>query len=365
MNIKQTIKKELQQRSHWYFYVRGRNSFSQNDLKGKEPNIKQKLDSNDIVKINALWDRKLNKKGYRWFELYKTIWPSSELKYFVPDDFYYKFIDEFFAKRKECKIIDDKNLYDLLLHDVAQPKTIARSIDGVLTTSAFNPISHGQFIELCNAEGRVIIKQSVDSEGGKGVVFYDSEKEGNEKLFFCLKLKNFVVQKVIQQHSELAKLHPQSINTVRIMTLFFENKVHVLSTVVRMGVGDSKVDNASSGGIVCGVNDDGSLKNRAFDVKANQYDVHPSGVHFESVTVPNFEECKSLCIKLATRFIQFSRLISWDFAIGTDGHPILIEANLSYGQIDFHQMCNGPIFGQMSEKVLKYVFDNNPLIKYK
>ena len=51
------------------------------------------------------------------------------------------------------------------------------------------------------------------------------------------------------------------------------------------------------------------------------------------------------------------RLVSWDFAIDPDGEPVLIEANLHYGELDFHQINNGPIFGEDTEKILKEVFN--------
>ena len=60
-----------------------------------------------------------------------------------------------------------------------------------------------------------------------------------------------------------------------------------------------------------------------------------------------------------------TKLISWDFAIGVDGEPILIEANLSFGQIDFHQLCNGPIFKEMTDEILCYVARNNILLNRK
>ena len=57
--------------------------------------------------------------------------------------------------------------------------------------------------------------------------------------------------------------------------------------------------------------------------------------------------------------VSFSRLISWDFAIDENGEPMLIEMNISYGELDFHQLCNGPIFGDKTEDVLNEVFDNS------
>ena len=365
ISLRNIIKESIEQRIHWWKYVRPRKRFTDSDIKAKEANIREELSSEELVNADALYGKMLTGGGIKYLRLYKSIWPNSRVCQFIPDDFYYMYVDEHFAKREHCNIIDDKNLYDLLFHDVAQPRTIVRMVDGVLLSADYQQIEKKNFLELCKREERVIIKIAVESEGGKGITFLNASSDSEEKLASCLKMKNFVVQEVIKQHTELSKLHQESINTVRILTLFFEENVHILSSVVRMGVGKAMVDNASSGGIVCGINDNGTLKNRAFDTKANCYEIHPSGVKFQSVTVPNYRECVDLCRKLALRLVHFSRLISWDFAIGLDGHPVLIEANLSYGQIDFHQMCNGPIFGSLCEKLVNYVFENNKYLKNK
>lgn len=36
--------------------------------------------------------------------------------------------------------------------------------------------------------------------------------------------------------------------------------------------------------------------------------------------------------------------------------PVLIEANLRYGELDFHQLNNGPVFGKDTKKILDEVF---------
>ena len=125
----------------------------------------------------------------------------------------------------------------------------------------------------------------------------------------------------------------------------------------------ARVDNASSGGIVCGIRSNGQLKEVAYDTAANVYFKHPQGTVFESVTIPNFDECIQIAISLARRCCSLSRLISWDFAIGEDGHPILIEFNIAFGELDFHQLCNGPIFGDMTREVLDDVFKNAYTLK--
>lgn len=49
-------------------------------------------------------------------------------------------------------------------------------------------------------------------------------------------------------------------------------------------------------------------------------------------------------------------MISWDIATDENGQPIMIEANLTNGELDFHQLCNGPLFGDDAPKILKKVF---------
>ncbi|WP_161485689.1 hypothetical protein [Gracilibacillus timonensis] len=54
-------------------------------------------------------------------------------------------------------------------------------------------------------------------------------------------------------------------------------------------------------------------------------------------------------------------MVSWDYAIDKNGDPVLIEANIPTGQIDFHQINIGPIFGEYTEKVLDHVYKGKTL----
>ena len=208
----------------------------------------------------------------------------------------------------------------------------------------YNVMNLARLKAQCEAVGGVIIKVPFGSSGGHGIKFW--KKLGAESLEEALSgFVDYIVQELVVQHEELSKLHPESLNTVRIMTMTEDDEVKILSSIVRMGIGKSKVDNVSSGGVACGICDDGRLKNFAFDGRGVRYDRHPQGARFEESRVPNFEECRELCKRLAPRVTRFCKLVSWDLAIAEDGHPVLIEANLYGGELDFHQMCNGPIFG--------------------
>lgn len=153
-------------------------------------------------------------------------------------------------------------------------------------------------------------------------------------------------------------MNSSSVNTIRVLSLLSENGVKIYSSIIRMGVNGSKVDNASSGGITCGINDDGRLKKIAFSSDGKKYDFHPtSKVKFNEIVIPNYHKILEMVQKIAPTIPHF-RLVSWDIALDENDEPLLIEANLRYGELDFHQLNNGPVFGEDTEKILKEVFGN-------
>lgn len=90
----------------------------------------------------------------------------------------------------------------------------------------------------------------------------------------------------MKQHADIAKLNSSSVNTVRVLSLLSENGVKVYSTILRMGIDGAKVANASSGGITCGINADGTLKEYAY--KSKRFSEHPTfKVKFREVTFVN------------------------------------------------------------------------------
>ena len=151
---------------------------------------------------------------------------------------------------------------------------------------------------------------------------------------------------------------------MRIMTLMLHNQVHVIASMMRMGPKGSRVDNASKGGAVCGILPNGQLKNVGWDGTGVRYDIHPQGhMRFESVTIPHYQECVDLVTKLAPRFSTISRMISWDVAIDESGAPVLMEFNVSFSGTASVQMTNGPLFGDLTDDVLKEVFANSYTLK--
>jgi len=82
----------------------------------------------------------------------------------------------------------------------------------------------------------------------------------------------------------------------------------------------------------------------------------PNGYTFKEKKLPGYKKAVELVKKAHLKLGHF-RLVSWDIAIGADETPVFIEYNLFFQGISLHQMNNGPLFGDKTEKVLEFVFN--------
>jgi len=300
------------------------------------------------------------KKEMHWFAFYNaSCTDKAQLKYYIPDGVYFTDIDFPYTDPRRSDDLDDKNLYDLYFHDVRMPRTIIRKINGTLLDKDYHAVTIDQAAQLCAGATQVVCKEARLSQGGHGIHFFDFNScsiEQFKQWITSEKHDNINVQEVIHQHESLNRIHANSVNSIRIMSFMLDGEVHILSSILRMGRDGAEVDNASRGGIMCGIKEDGQLTEYAYDERGNRWSQHPQGVIFKDTKIVGHDKCCALVKQLAGRMCTTSSLISWDFAVGEDGEPILIEVNLTYGGVVIHQLCNGPIFGDLTEKVLDRIY---------
>lgn len=299
---------------------------------------------------------KISTEWHKWYSSKNDVF---DVRY-IPEDKFYTDIEPCLNNLDFSKALEDKNLYDLIFHDesVALPETIIRKINGYLCDGNFNPVDIKQASAICLQEQEVVIKKSIGSGGGHGVEIIGRDAlAGHFEEMISSFDENFVVQKVIKQHPNLSKIHCNSVNTIKILSILWNNEIRILSSVLRMGIDGKRVDNQSSGGISVGIDKNGRLNNYAYTMKGERYTKHPNTQFvFEGSDVPFYTQIAENAEKLHKRFAHFA-LISWDFAVDENG-PILIEYNLSSQEINFHQLNNGALFGELTEKVLAKCYSN-------
>jgi len=173
-----------------------------------------------------------------------------------------------------------------------------------------------------------------------------------EKL---IKNNQVLVEEVLQQNEIMKKMHPHSINTIRVITILKDSKPHVVVAYMRIGNGKA-VDNFNSGGMVVPVDvKTGKTSYPALDKKGELYEKHPiTGENIIGFQVPKWNEVLQLVQQAALEIPQLG-IVGWDVAISEKG-PVFIEGNYFPGH-DIYQLPphrqNGigvlPVF----EKILK------------
>ncbi|MDO5978638.1 sugar-transfer associated ATP-grasp domain-containing protein [Flavivirga spongiicola] len=153
----------------------------------------------------------------------------------------------------------------------------------------------------------------------------------------------FVHTEIINQHTEINKIHSKSVNTIRMISFITpEDEIEIICAFMRFGVGNSPVDNASSGGFCVGINlNEGTLKPSGFfmlEYGGGKVQEHPdSGFKLDGFKIPYFKEACEEVIK-AVKIIP-NRFIGWDVAITQNGTTI-VEANW-----DPHIFLSGYAYG--------------------
>ena len=325
----------------------------------------QPLSAAEKKEIDDFWNRYFSPRvrdeliDYRFYGVFKNALLKDEHLYnYIPDSFFYVFVDEYFTNPQHSVPCDDKTLFDLFLHDINRPKTVFRKVRDVLIDENDRAITFNQAVDRIREAGQVHLRISKFSNGD--FLIWNPDNDSLDSLESFLQHYDYVIcRQVVKQHPTMAELNPTSVNTIRMMTLIFKGQVFVLSSVVRFGKKGQKTDSVSDGGQGCGVKDDGQLRDLAYDVAAHQFSCHPDGKPFKEFRIPNFNKCIDLVSALARRFMSISRLISWDVCIDENGNPLLNDYYLSRGGINLHQICNGPIFGDLTHDVLTEVCTNS------
>lgn len=312
--------------------------------------------------------RSFNNLVITYWKKYKRISPKWAWYYaskngiedprYIPNDLYYTKIDQHFNNRKLGWGFNDKNYYSKIFAGVKQPESLVRIVGGIFLDEKYRLLTKEQALEIIYHEKEAVCKPSLETGSGRGVSFWriETEKPQIENFLDDKENKDFIIQKTIIQHPELDKVHKGSINSLRIVSLLMPEGVYILSSNLRMGVDNSRIDNVTAGGISCGIDDTGCLKKYSTTYYTGERsEQHPQGLVFEGFRIPAYEKAVEM-VKKAHPMIPHFRLVSWDIAIDDTESPVLIEANMRKGGINLNQFNNGPLFGDLTDRVLDEVF---------
>lgn len=71
------------------------------------------------------------------------------------------------------------------------------------------------------------------------------------------------------------------------------------------------------------------------------------------LTVPEWQQIKDFALRVASR-MDFSRLVQHDIMLDSNGHPRLIEVNVSYFSVWIAQLTGTTAFGKFTDEIREY-----------
>ena len=256
----------------------------------------------------------------------------------ISDYFIFRFYEKKHFARKQFMTARDKNRFYAAMNNVEtrgkiQNKDIFNEKYAKYlkrNSIAIPDCGEDAFASFLNIHKTVFIKP-IATGGGEGILkLATNTVEDAGMLFKELSNKGkYVAEAGIVQHPQMAALHPESVNSLRISTYFDGETVRILFALLRCGTGDCYMDNHMMGGIVMIVDTEtGKVASLASCKKELNLVKHPNtGIFLPGFQIPHWEKVVDM-IEQVARSVHDIRYIGWDVAI-LDDDVCLIEANPS------------------------------------
>lgn len=205
---------------------------------------------------------------------------------------------------------------------------------------------------LHNISGKTVVKNSKGQVGREVKVLAASDFTFDSLKSYMLGNNFDLLEESVIQHSELMKLSPSGLNTVRIITqLNDKHEVIILGARLRVSV-NSSVDNLGAGNFAVAIDEKNGVvtSNGIYsDITKKNVSFHPvTKVKLKGFQIPHWRLAIDTVKEAAIKFPQ-NKSIGWDVAI-TDNQIDLIEGNHNWCKL-LYQL---PVNRGLKKELLKY-----------
>ena len=210
--------------------------------------------------------------------------------------------------------------------------------------------------------GEAFVKPSVDTGCGVGCYVvnirngYDQLSGLSVEQLLDQFGESFSIQERLRCHESIAKIYAGSVNTFRVITYRWHDNIYFIPVIMRIGRGNSCVDNAHAGGVFIAVDNDGLLHDFSTTEFCEKYEKHPTtGFVYKGHKIDLFPKVMETAQKMHEAVPQLGSC-NWDFTIDDRGNPVLIEANTMNGSAWVVQMAHGKgQFGERTAEILQWM----------
>lgn len=176
------------------------------------------------------------------------------------------------------------------------------------------------------------VKKDNYASMGKGVSKLSVKKDTDLKALMeslAGEIDVFILEELIKPHYSIKRLNPDSVNTVRIITLVTDGEVSVEYTFMKVGRSGSFVDNGGSGGLFVSIDKEtGRFNSDGFSEKMGEhYEKHPDhGYVFKGYKLRRWKQALKMAKKAALS-VDNARMVGWDLTMDRWGRWVIIEGN--------------------------------------
>lgn len=263
--------------------------------------------------------------NYRWdfdefFIFHYEECSEEKRRSFVPEFDKNVFADRVNDKKQAAKFLDKWTTYEYFKEYFGRDVFNIRQISDLEST---------EFVQFVQKHPKFMMKPVFGTRGA-GIEVYDtlSIEEAQEVLTkqYSRGITAMILEELIEQDDRLAALHKESANTLRVVTIRYDNRVEVIRSYLRIGKGKSVIDNASAGGVFGVINLESGTIYAACDRLGHTFERHPdTNINLIGFEIPRWEEVKAL-VKRAAQVLPEVRYVGWDVAVTKTG-CVLIEGN--------------------------------------
>lgn len=187
--------------------------------------------------------------------------------------------------------------------------------------------SFEQFADMVSATDCII--KPHDGSLGKSITRLDKQEPGLQlkDIFEDCVTRKCIIEEWIQGCDEMQAFHPQSLNSIRLVTVAYDGKAKPFGAFFRMGIGDMIIDNAHAGGLYAQINiDTGKIESDGVTTNGRRLSRHPdSDIPITGFQMPRWNEIVEFCLSAARQTPNI--ITGWDVIITHDGQLEFIEAN--------------------------------------
>ena len=216
--------------------------------------------------------------------------------------------------------------------------------------------SEEEFTSFCHTHPRFIVKP-LSNRSGRGIQLVNSD-DGSFSFDSLLAsyTGGFVAEELIKQDEQLSRFHSESVNTLRINTVNYGTSVEVKWPCLRIGRGDSVVDNAAAGGVFGAIDIETGIITSVSDEFHHTFTEHPdSKIPLVGFHVPRWQEACEMAKSLAC-LIPDCHFVGWDLAL-TDKGWVMVEGN--HRPLLIYQIATGQgirkEFSEMKKRLLNSI----------